>query len=80
MKTKRITKEHIVREIRSRYPEAMCRIEKTALGKGVIQVECNHGSCERIGQFCLQYFGRQVHTYFACHLFRKGHLSIYFKR
>jgi len=76
----RITKKHIVKEINKRYRNAFCSIEKTALGKGVIQVECNHGDCERIGQFMLQSFGKQVYTYFACHIFKKGRLSIYFKR
>lgn len=75
-----MTKKQIIHEIRSRYPEAVCTIEKTALGKGVIQVECNHGNCDRIGQFMLQSFHKWVYTYFACHIFRKGHLSIYFKR
>ena len=76
----RITKKHIVKEIRSRYPDALCDIDKTAGGKGVIRIKCNHGSCERIGQFVLQYFPKQVQTYFVCHIFRKGSLSIYFKR
>ena len=75
----RITKKHIVKEIKSRY-KATCSIEKTALGKGVIYVECNHGDCDRIGQFMLQSFSKQVYTYFTCHVFRKGRLSIYFKR
>jgi len=76
----KITKRHIVNEIRIRYPRAYCVIEKTALGKGVIQIECNHLDCERIGQFVLQYFSKQIYTYFACHVFRRGRLSIFFKR
>jgi len=80
MKSKRITKKHILREIRLRYPKATGTIGKTALGKGVINLECNHGEADRIGQFCLQYFGSQVYTYFACHIFRRAHLTIYSKR
>lgn len=80
MKTKRVTKQDILREIKSRYKVTNTQIDKTWLGKGVIHLECNHGEANRIGQFCLQYFGKQVHTYFACHIFRKGSLSIYFKR
>lgn len=77
---KRITKKDIIREIRSRYSEAICKIEKTALGRGVIHIECNHGNCDRIGQFVFRTFPEQVHTYFSCHIFRKGRLTIYFKR
>ena len=75
-----MTKKQIVKEIRSRYPTARCEIGKTALGKGLIEVtECWHGDCERIGQFVLRSFP-QVYTYFACHIFRKGSVAIYFKR
>lgn len=75
-----MTKKQIVKEIRSRYPTARCKIGKTALGKGLIEVtECWHGDCERIGQFVLRTFP-QVFTYDVCHVFRKGQLSIYFKR
>lgn len=75
-----MSKKEIIRMINQRYNKAYCTIGKTALGKGVIHVECNHGDCERIGQFMLQYFSKQVYTYFACHIFRRGRLSIYFKR
>ena len=76
----RITKEHIVTEIRRRYKVQDVEISKTALGKGQIHLTCNHGDCQRIGQFVLQYFPKQVFTYFAYNGFRKGRLSIYFKR
>ncbi len=76
----RITKDHILSEIKKRYPVFNATIGKTALGKGVINLECNHGQADRIGQFMLQFFHKQVYTYFACHIFRKAHLAIYFKR
>lgn len=76
----RITKDLIIREIRCRFPKVVCEVEKTALGKGVIQVECYHGDCERIGQYVLRNFPKQIQTYFACHIFKRGRLSIYFKR
>lgn len=76
----RITKKHILKEITSRYRIFESDIRKTAAGKGEIYLECNHGDANRIGQFVLQYFPKQVYTYFACHIFRKAHLSIYFKR
>lgn len=75
-----MSKEEIVKEIRSRHPTAYCIIGTTALGKGVIQVDCSHGDCERIGQWALKCHGDQVETYFPCHIFKRGHLSIYFKR
>lgn len=75
-----MTKKAIINEIRKRYKAWPATIGKTALGKGVINLECNHGDAERIGQFCLRSFGQQVYTYFACHVFRKAHLAIYFKR
>lgn len=77
---KRITKQHIVEEIRKRYKVLDVQIGKQACGKGQIHLDCNHGDCERIGQFVLSWFPKQVFTYFACHGFRKGRLSIYFKR
>jgi len=76
----RVTKKHILSEIRSHYRIFSSEIGKTALGKGQIHLECWHGDCERIGQFVLRTFSKQVYTYFACHEFRKGTLSIYFKR
>ena len=75
-----MTKKAIVQEIKSRYKVFAVNIEKTALGKGVIHLECNHGDCERIGQFVFRSWPKQIFTYFACHIFRKGTLSIYFKR
>jgi hypothetical protein len=75
-----MTKKEIVKEILIRYPAAVCKIEKTALGKGVIYVECWHGDAERIGQFVSGHYPDQIQTYFACGEFRKAHLSIYFKR
>jgi hypothetical protein len=75
-----MTKKQIVKEIQSRYPTTRCEIGKSALGKGIIEVtECWHSDCERIGQFVLRTFP-QVYTYFACHYFRKGRLTIHFKR
>ena len=76
----RVYKKDIVREIRQRYPKARCEIGKTALGKGVIEIECWHSECDRIGRFVLKTWPKQVYTYFACHVFRKGRLSIFFKR
>jgi len=75
-----MTKKAIVQEIRKRYKVWDVRISKTALGKGQIHLVCNHGDCNRIGQFVLSWFPKQVFTYFACHAFRKGSLSIHFKR
>ena len=75
-----MTKKAIVQEIRKRYKVWDVEISKTALGKGQIHLTCWHGACQRIGQFVLQYFGKQVFTYSACHEFRKGRLAIYFKR
>jgi hypothetical protein len=80
VKKPRVTKKDIVREIRLRHKTWNLEVNKTFLGKGQILLECNHGDCERIGQFVLQYFPKQVYTYFACHIFRRGHLAIYFKR
>jgi len=75
-----MTKKAIIQEIKSHWSTAQCVIEKTALGKGIIQVRCWHGDCERIGQFMMRSFGNVIQTYFACHEFKKGHLAIYFKR
>lgn len=43
-----------------------------------LTIECNHGDCDVIGQFALRGFSN-VQTYFACHLFKRGRLTIYFK-
>ena len=55
-------------------------LEKTALNKRVIHLECDHGKAQNIGQYAVRQFPKQIHTYFACHIFRKARLSIYFKR
>ena len=75
-----MTKKAILKEITNRYKVYTATIGKTALGKGVINLECNFGDANRIGQLCLQYFHKQVFTYFVCNIFRKAHLAIYFKR
>ena len=75
-----MTKKDIVREIKARYPIWDVEISKTALGKGQIHLTCWHGACNRIGQFVMEAFPKQVFTYSACHEFRKGRLAIYFKR
>ena len=45
-----------------------------------LDIECNHTACEQIGQYALRSYGGWVQTYFACHDFKRGHLSIYFKK
>jgi hypothetical protein len=44
-----------------------------------ITMECHHGDCERIGQFVLRSF-RGIQTYFACHTFKRGRLTIFFNK
>jgi len=73
-----MTKKDIVREIRKRYKVQDVEISKTAEGKGQIQLTCWHGDCQRISQFVMQYFPKQVFTCSACHFFREGRLSIFF--
>ncbi len=80
MKISRITKRMIVKDLQSHWKNAQCEIGKTALGKGVIHVTgCWHGDCERIGQYVFRTYPKQIFTYFACHEFKKGSVSIYFK-
>ena len=76
----RITKKHIIEEIKKRYKVWNVKISKTGLGKGQIHLECNHGDVGRIGQFVLRSFPKQIFTYFGCNNFRYGRLAIYFKR
>lgn len=72
--------EKIIEEIRKRYKVLSVEISKQASGKGQILLECNHGDCERIGQYAFRCHGEDVETYFPCHIFRKGRLSIYLKK
>lgn len=67
----------MLNEIKSRYK--VSEIPDCQGLKDRLHIECNHGDCEKIGQFALRGFSN-VQTYFACHLFKKGRLTIYFKK
>ena len=72
-----MTTEEIAREIEKRW-NVVCVTGLTAFGKDVISIEnCNHKDCDRIGQFAMRNFPKQVCTYTACHLFRKGRVNIF---
>jgi len=71
-----MTKTQIAKEIAAKFHGVQCEVDKTALGKGLIRVTCFHGDCDRIGRFAMSVFP-QVHTFYSCHEFRKGRVSIY---
>jgi len=75
-----MTKKEILRSIVAHFPRTRGKVEKTALGKGVIQIRTDHGKANRIGQFAMTNWPKQIETYFACHIFKQAHLAIYFKR
>ena len=79
MKTKRVTKKDILKDILAHFPRTTGMIE-TLCGEKRLLLETDHGKADRIGQYAMRMYGKQVYTYYACHVFRKAHLSIYFKR
>lgn len=78
MKTTKKTAETVLKSILAHFDRTSGTVERTALGKLQLSIETDHGKADRIGQYALRGF-KSVHTYFACHVFRKARLSIYFK-
>jgi len=81
MKIKRITKADILKDILAHFPRTSGYVVPCAGNKAekYISLETDHGKADRIGQYALRVYGKQVFTYYACHIFRKARLSIYFK-
>lgn len=85
-KPKRITKADILKDILAHFPRTIGKLDTTGVmnkrtgrPNWYIRMETDHGKADRIGQYALRVYGKQVYTYSACHIFRKAHLSIYFK-
>ena len=79
---KRISKkqaEVIRQDILAHFRKVEANLDFVISQKGKIAINCNHGDCDRIGQYCLRTYPKQVYTYYAYHGFRRGALSIFFK-
>lgn len=74
-----MTKENILKDILAHFNRTTGEVAQIGNGKPYIHLETDHGKCEKIGQYAMSKFSKEVYTYFACHIFRKGTLSIYFK-
>jgi hypothetical protein len=77
----RVTKADILKDILAHFPRTSGQIEPLAGSKNekYLSIETDHGKADRIGQYAMRLYGKQVYTYFACHVFRKARLAIYFK-
>ena len=74
-----MTKTEILEDIKAHFPGLNIKLAQIGETPEYLAVECFHGKADSLGQFALRSY-KEVQTYFACHIFRKARLSIYFKK
>lgn len=77
---KTMKREAILKDIIEHFERTTGTVEADGECQPRLSIVTDHGKADRIGQYALSKFSGQVQTYFACHTFRKAHLSIYFNR